>query len=360
MFARKAGLLLVLGTVWPAVSHGSDVWQEMFGSPPEDSGNWPRHLRVGALVGFNLKAQFSMNGVFPMTSGDPGIAGGGQNHEYDDGYVRIDRSGNADPLDGSGPQTWNWGYESGGQVQGGRLYFHNTQSFTATSSSATVDSSAQVGFDTAYGQRITEMWGGTLGWEFGFGFLPVKITDNLSLPATAARIVHSFDLGGIQPPQAPYQGSFNGPGATISDEAVVEPTEILPATLGGSHTLDVTLYNFRLGPTLQWELNPRIAVAVSAGASFGIVTGDLKYNETLLFTSDGTTASNQGKVGDTQFVYGGYVAGTVLFHAVKNGDLYCSLQYMPMSTATFSGGGREAKLDLTGGLYISAGINWPF
>ena len=124
MLARRAGLLLVLGTVWPAVARGSDVWQDMFGSPPEDSGNWPRHLRVGALVGFNLKAQFSMNGVFPMSSGDPGIAGGGQNHEYDDGYVRRDATGN------DGDLTWNWGYESAGQVQGGRLYFHNTQSFT--------------------------------------------------------------------------------------------------------------------------------------------------------------------------------------------------------------------------------------
>jgi hypothetical protein len=33
---------------------------------------------------------------------------------------------------------------------------------------------------------------------------------------------------------------------------------------------------------------------------------------------------------------------------------------MPMSDATFSGAGREAKLDLGGQLYFSIGVSWPF
>jgi len=304
-------------------------------------------------VGFNLKAEFSMSGTFNVASGNPGTAGGEQNHDYDDGYVRLDATGNDLDL------TWNWGYESAGQLQNGLLSFHSLQSYTATASGS-ADSDAQVGFDTAYGGRLTRMWGGTLGWEFGFGFLPVEITDTLSSPANVTRLVHTFDTGGILLPQAPYQGSFNGPGATISDVAVQSFQALSGVPLTSSQTLDVKLYNFRLGPTLQWELHPRVAVVVSAGAAFGIVTGDLEYNDTLLFAADGTTASNQGQIGDTQFVYGGYIGGTLLYHAVKNGDFYLGFQYMPMSSATFSGDGREAKLDLTGGLYISAGINWPF
>jgi hypothetical protein len=44
----------------------------------------------------------------------------------------------------------------------------------------------------------------------------------------------------------------------------------------------------------------------------------------------------------------------------KNGDLYISAQYMPMTDAIIGGGGREGRLNLGGQVYISAGINWPF
>jgi len=329
--------------------------QDFFGPAPEGTGNWTRHFRVGALVGFNLKAQFSTSGQLTFSPGNPGTAGGGQNHDYDDGYVRLDATGN------NGNLTWNWGYESASQLQGNQLSFHSVQSYdtTGTTSSSTVDSGAQIGFDAAYGGTLTKFWGGTLGWEFGFGFLPTKITENQSLSANVTQLVHTYDTGGIQLPQAPYQGSYQGPGPTISDQAVETVTALTGVPLQSSQTLDVTLYNFRIGPTLQWELHPRVAVVVSAGAAFGLVTGDLKYHDTLQFT-DGTTADNQGTTGETQFVYGGYVSGTLLCHLVKNGDLYLGLQYMPMSSATFNGNGREAELDLTGGLYLSAGINWPF
>ncbi len=34
--------------------------------------------------------------------------------------------------------------------------------------------------------------------------------------------------------------------------------------------------------------------------------------------------------------------------------------FMPLGRSTFSGGGRQARLDLNGAIYVSAGINWPF
>jgi hypothetical protein len=352
MLACGVGLLMVSATAVPAQSYNGDIWQNLFAAPGFDQ-DWPRHFRVGALVGFNFKADFSMSGPFTVSGRNPGTPGvGGQNHDYDDGYVRLDATGN------SGGETWNWGYDSASQLVGNRLYYHSASSYTA-SDSASAGSGAQVGFDTAYGGHLFPLWGGAFGWELGFGLMPIKIKNNLSQPTTVTRIVHSFDASGVDLPDAPYQGGFNGPSVTIGDIANAEPSEILSGTLSGSQTVDVTMYNLRLGPTLYWELHPRVGLEVSAGAAVGILSGGLKYDETLLL-SDGSTAINQGKVGDTQIVYGGYVAGTLLYHAVKNGDLYVGFQYMPMSSATFSGGGREAKLDLSGGLYISAGINWPF
>jgi hypothetical protein len=349
-FVRRAGLLLALCVTLPTQA---SQWQDIFGPPPEPYQTWPKHFRLGALVGFNFKGEFSVTGPISVSGNNPGVPGGLQNHSYDDGYVNIDATGNDSDL------TWNWGYQNASQLLGETLSFHSVQSYEATSGGGTADGDPQVGFDMAYGGQIKKLWGGTLGWEFGFGLMPIEIKNNLSGSANVTRLIHSYQTGGIFLPQAPYQGSFEGPGAVISDEAVDGGTEVVGATVDGSQSLQVNLYNFRLGPTLQWEVHPRIALAVSVGAAFGIVGGDLEFNQTLTF-AQGAPANVQGKSGNTEFVYGGYVSGTVLFHAVRNGDIYLGFQYMPMSNATFSGDGQEAKLDLTGGLYISAGFNWPF
>jgi hypothetical protein len=157
-----------------------------------------------------------------------------------------------------------------------------------------------------------------------------------------------------------YTGTEAGPGAKLNASATEEaggPT--VPGTLTGTRTLDVTLYNFRFGPTLHWELHPRIAVAVSVGGAMGVINGELRFDESVML-SGGRQPNNRGSFSDTELVYGGYLAGKLMYHAVKNGDFYIGAQYMPLGSATFSGGGREAKLNMSGGIYISAGINWPF
>lgn len=353
VLACGAGLLLAAASSL-AQGSGEGLWHDLFGPARGVPADATKNFRIGALVGFNFKADFSMSGTFSVSGNDPGPIGQrGANHEYDDGFVRVDITGNDQDS------TWYWGYDNASQVQGSQLYFHSADSFT-TSGSGSGKSGASVGFDSAYGGRIGRLWGGAVGWELGFGLLPIKITDNQPMSATASQTEHWYDISGITIPSAPYAGSYEGPSTKLNDWANLGAgSGSVPATLTGSRTLDVMLYNIRLGPTLQWELHPRFAVAVSAGAAFGIVTGDLEYNELLDLGADGT-AVNQGSSGSTEIVYGGYVAGTLLYHAVKNGDIYLGFQYMPMTSATFNGDNRQAKLDMTGGLYISAGFNWPF
>lgn len=320
-----------------------------------------RHFRVGALVGFNLKADFSMSGTFGVSGNNPGAAGiSGQDHIYYDGYVRVDANGNADNS------TWYWGYQNAGQYNSGteRLTFHAVDSFSASGGNGTETGDPQVGVEATYGGHLTR-WGRALvGWELGFGFLPVKIEQRQNLSASVSRTIHSYDASGFTTPDtkfpdAPYQGTYTGPGALIYDTAQAEASTLLTGVpLTSERTLDATLYSFRLGPTLHWELSQRLAAAVSAGAALGVVSGELQFNEQLQLP-DGV-ANNGGAFSSTEIVYGGYLSAALMFHAEEHGDFYLGVQYMPLSDATFSGGGREAKLDLTGAVYISAGINWPF
>ena len=59
---------------------------------PPDSGDWTRHFRIGAMVGMNIKANFKTKGTFNISGNNPAKV------IYDDGYVRVDDTGNAGGL----------------------------------------------------------------------------------------------------------------------------------------------------------------------------------------------------------------------------------------------------------------------
>jgi hypothetical protein len=323
------------------------------------------HFRVGALVGLNLKAQFSMSGSFAFSGKNPGATGvRGVAHEYDDGFVRVDATGN--DVD----STYYWSYNDASQYDNtlNRLTFHSANSYT-TGSSGNATADPQIGVDAVYGGHLLRFKNTLIGWEFGYGFLPINIADKLSGAATVTRSSYWYDtsnLGsaffidpGTGNTLGSYTGTEAGPGAKLDDRATAGASDIVAGTLTGTRTLDVTLHNFRLGPTLHWELHPRIALAISGGAAMGIVSGELQFDETLVLPG-GSAPNNSGSFSDTQMTYGSYLAGKLMYHAEENGDFYIAVQYMPLGSVNFSGGGREAKLNMSGGLYISAGINWPF
>lgn len=312
--------------------------------------DWTRSFRAGVLVGFNISANFSMKGSFGITSGGAGI--------YDDGYVL---------KDAGGATTSGWGYNNASQYSSANetLTMHKTTSYSTTST-ADINDSANFGLDLAYGGTL---WRGgrlRLGWEVGFGLLPLNIADRSTLLATVNRSVYTFgasgfNLGGVNTfPAAGYQGTANSAGPIISSSPTGAPT---PQTFNnvlitGSRSLDVTFFAIKLGPTLFWDLNRSIGFSAGAGPALGIVTGNLNYDETLNFA--GGAAHNVGQIGATDLTVGGYVNAMFTFHTVKNGDFYVGAQYMPMGKVKFNGGGRQAELNLSGQIYLMAGINWPF
>src|SRR2546425_7401386 len=77
-------------------------------------------LTVRGRLGLNIHAKFSRIGTFPAAT-DIGGTGSALNHFYDDGYVRVDESGNY------GGQTWYWGYDRASQISGNNLPFHSSR-----------------------------------------------------------------------------------------------------------------------------------------------------------------------------------------------------------------------------------------
>ena len=318
--------------------------------------DWARNFRVGVMAGFNIKADFRTTGAFNLSGADIGPTGqSGQNHNYDDGYVRRDDSGNAQGY------TTYWGYDNASQYDAAShtLTMHHASSYTVESRANREADAPQIGFDMAYGGVIRRWQRVRLGWEFGFGLLPISITDDSPMGATIDQTTHSFVVPtGVIPPTAPYHGGSSGVGQpSIFDVATLVNNASTNGVVTGSRTLDVTLYAFRLGPTFFWDAHRSFGLTLGAGPAVGLVSGTYRFNETAV---TGGSAKNKGSFDSSDILFGGYVNAMVTYHAVKNGDLYLGAQYMPLGTTTFSKGGRSAKLDLSGAVYLSAGLNWPF
>jgi hypothetical protein len=318
--ATRVSHPLVLAAI---LSFASLADAQMWGT--DYNPDWASHLSVGAMGGFNLKADFKMGGKFniPIT---PGV--------YDNGYVHP--SQNANGL------TSDWGYENAGQIQGQTLVMAQTTAFETPNFNQSTDLNPAVGFQATYGGNLWYVGRFRVGWEFGFGWLPIDITVNQSAVAATAD-----------------QTTASGYGPSITNTPSQGPsTNGAPGTFSGSQTLDVNLFTFRLGPSVYWDFNRHLGMSLGAGPALGYAPGQLKYNQTI--TASGVSSRSQGSVNVSDVVYGWYVNTMLTYHLVRNGDIFLGAEYMPLGTANFSGGGREASLNLKGQIYVTAGINWPF
>jgi len=335
---------------------------EVYGNPdsiafiriPRDADDWTRHFHIGALVGMNISASFSMNGNFGVNR-PPGV--------YDDGYVHP----TGDPLGYTTDWGYNWGPNNATAAHPSQydpvaqtLTMHATTSFSA-SGSANADGGPFPGFEMAYGDNLWYWKHARVGWEFGFGWLPINISDNQTLSGNVKQSVYIFNVANsplnLPLPQAPYQGGPNG-GHPIPDSYSSSSSNNLAGTVSGSHTLDANLFTFRLGPSFYWDLTDHFGFSLGAGPAVGLVDGSYKFDE--IITAGSSSAHNTGQIRGTKLVYGGYVNGTLYYHVQNNADIFVGAQYMPMSDATISGGGREGRLNLGGQLYFTVGVSWPF
>ena len=322
------------------------------------TGDWAKHFRLGAVAALNLKADFTLQGNFGVPSRSPGAVGvPGVDHIYDDGYVRVDATGNAGGL------TSFWGYQNASQYDaaGQRILFHSASSLQpADTSTYQRKNEAEFGMELAYG-GILKLWRSTLiGWDVGFSYLPIGIKDSRDLSISLGRdgFYHATGAGFVIP-AAPYNNGSSGVGTLIGGTAQAGPSDVVAGVLTGSREIDTTLYNFRLGPTFYWDLGHRFAVQAGLGGAVGFLNGSYRYNEIAL-TSDGGRTPLSGRLSQSDIVYGGYAQATLLWRTGEKADLYLSGQYMTLGDTTYGNGGRAARLDLRSGLYISIGINWPF
>ena len=275
-------------------------------------------------------------------------AGSAANRKYNDGFVNTDGSGNA------GGQTWNWGYQNASQVSGDTLQMH-AASVAGASDSRNDD--PNLGCSISFARDLGHQSWGRWGIKAAFGFTEMNFSSNDPLSANAMLITDTYPLNGVKPPAEPYAGSSGGPGPVIGSSPA---RSITPgtATITGNRSLNVNLYDLRLGPAIDLNLFKGLSVELGGGLALGVVDGTFTYNETTTTTSGATFSS--GATRGTGFQPGAYAEAGLAYRLCKAASLYGGAQFEYLGEFDQSIGGRKAQLDLNQAVFCVFGLRLHF
>jgi hypothetical protein len=342
-------------------------WRVSAGYLYRDLGNVDFH-RGSRSPGFVLPRYFGGNRhSVPPIGGIDGVA----NRSYADGFVNIDVSGSTDG------QTWFWGYDSNAQVSGETIQFYHPGGRARE-----VSSYRQVEAPGSFGDSIEEggpyvqleyMMGtnAVLSWgpQVGFSFIGFDNSSTRSDFAAGQSFVDfdvttrdRFDLGGVIAPQAPYRGTFDGPGALIPNVPSERTSSRSVADSGRidffnrvQESLDVDLYTF--SPGLSVELrHDALYLNVAAGLAVNVVNWEAENKEILSVSRDQGKARVAREWRDretgTDVLFGAYVQGTVGAQLTESVAVSAFARYDWNEKLEGSVGPSSFDVDLSG---VSAG-----
>jgi hypothetical protein len=340
---------VVLSSICAA--HAADNASRIQESPARDSNR----IGISYRVGYNIDATFSGIGRSAAAS-NPGPMTGGVNHEYDDGYVRVDSTNNGLDL------TWNWGFESPSQVSGDNLFMHSTRSLGGSSRSGGDD--LHHGMEATYSRELGTYKKARWGVEGAFNYLNVAIRDNGSVGADLEVTTDTYDLEGIDPfdppgSQNPYQGTFTGPGPLIADAPINRTVQVTPGVVTGRRELDANLFGFRVGPYIEWPIADKWTVGLNAGFALVVVDSEFDFRETVS-PSSGTPFTVSGSGSETDLLPGGYIGANVAYRIADSVTLFSSAQFQYAGEFKQEVQGKHAELDLGKSLFVTLGVNYSF
>jgi hypothetical protein len=321
------------------------------------------HFGVNVPTWLNAHARFTATRA---TSPGPG-AGGTADRTYDDGYNRVDSSGNAPAVLGGPPSTSFFGYASDAQVNNvvgaGTVDMHSVQ-LNGGDYARNLDNRPFPGVELfyRYDWKAGNHW--RLSWELGGAYQNFKWQQNGAPNSTVDLITDVFQLGGVTlfPGAAPYSGPFTAlPGSPIIGSTPTRTETTVPAVVTGVRKLELNALQFRVGPALDWVPNDKWAVGLQGGLALGVGFSSLSYNEQLTVATANIAPINQA--GQSSFVNawaGWFSAVRVSRQLSERWDAHVEVRHTWQETLHHNGPTRSAEMNLSDGLGIGAGVSYRF
>jgi len=319
-----------------------------------DRGGRFGRFGVSYNLNFNVSADFSNIGAFPaLTNPNAALVNPGDVRTYDNGFVGMDISGNAGNL------TTFWGYNNAGQVVGGNLVLSSSSS-TGGADSLGHDSELQHGVELTYSYQLQGAdWGGW-GFEGAFGWMPVNISDNRAASSSVLVQQDTYPGGGIVFPVPPYAGTVAGPGPLLGDTPatafVTVPGGLLTT---GQRKIDASVFAFKLGPYLDYNLSEHVTLTLSGGLSLALVDSEFTFNEVNTIAGAGVqTFRGQDRTSD--LLVGGYLGARVAWWLTDNVNIFTGVTYQNVGSFSQQAAGRNARLNLGNTIALNLGLGFSF
>ncbi len=364
LFRRSllSGLLLAAPLAWgqaPESESNQPPRAVTLEPPPAET---PNKIGLFYRMGLNITVDFKKLGGLALS--DPGpVAGSAVNRNYDDGYNRVDITGN---NHGGFIGTWYWGYQSPNSVQGGELVLQSYRTLSnATSNNR--DDGPQHGCEITYSRELYRDKSWRAGLEAALGYTHIGISDSATLKNTTYRTNDSFVLGGVVPPLAPYAGTFEGPGPVIGSAPSSRSVNVLPrtATITGSRDIDSDVFTLRLGPYVEVPLYKKLSFLFSGGLTLARGTTEFTFRENVTISDPayGVNLVGPTRIGSgsqTDFLVGGYVGGGLSYAVSKEISLVAGAQFQAAGQTVNHEKGKESILDLGKSVIVSIGASYSF
>ena len=305
-------------------------------------------------AGFNITAKFKNLAGFTQMN-NPGPATRRTNHNYDDGYNRVDSANNSLGL------TWNWGYENASQVPGdGFIHMHSISS-AQQSASKERDDDPQHGLEVTYNRQLGRVGQCFWGLEGAFNFTDVTFRDGQKSGRTVSLTTDRYDLTSppppVIPPEAPYHGTFEGPGPAISDLPV---RTVSAATASGSSKIEASIYGFRVGPYLDVPLSEKFGLSFSGGLAIGILDSTFDFEESVVSPSTGVAVARSGSDSEDDVLFGAYVGANISYAITESINVFAGVQYQYLDSYSHRVSDKKADVDLGKSIFLTVGFGYSF
>lgn len=320
-------------------------------------------IRVAGKVQFNYKTTFK--DTRPVLANTPGL--------FDDGYVLV---GSNTQTNLANPVTWNWGFNSDTQISGGELTLTRYDNVPRVGS---IDGS---GGSTAFGGEIWGMYDlyqfriwnkrtATWGFEAGYSFSTVDSSAAATVAGTATRNQGRYSLGGIVPPQGPYQGQFNGPAGgaaapVIDYNAIGNSSVTADGVNSFSGTVSSDIHSLKIGPWVDLPLSDRFSVGFGAGFCTVLAQADFTFQESTTFSGANAAAFANAtqnlnlNVKRHDWRPGFYASARMNYMFTERWTAFGGVDIQSNSDLEFSAQGRGVKLGLGTVFGASAGVQFSF
>jgi hypothetical protein len=313
---------------------------------------------LNAALGYNLKLS-SRN--LEAAAPNPGPATGTMlDRFYDNGYVRVDASGNA-----GGFTTW-WKFDTAlgatydGQP-GGSVTLSTTRS-PAQGETFTSKDDPHPGVEFGYGRRLVRLGDGERPWmivglEARFSLLDMKISDSQTMTGDAVTTDTYHLAPGNVVVGSSFEGSFLGPGPLLGSEPTSRAFTTGTATL--SQQLDGQMYGFSVGPTLEFPVANSLLLTVSGGWTLTGVDADSSYQETVTI-GGGTPVTSSGSSHFDSWQGGLYVRGAAAVALGHQWQVQAGVQWQDTGAMSSQAGKYETRLDLGQVVMVTLGLGYSF